>query len=107
MSDAPVVETRSGRLRGELRNGVCRFLGIPYGASTTGANRFRAPQPVQPWAGIRDARAFRPACPQLPIHDSEYFAWYHPAPVNDEDCLHLNVYTCGAQASRRRPVMVW
>jgi para-nitrobenzyl esterase len=107
MSDAPVVETRSGRLRGELRNGVCRFLGIPYGASTAGANRFRAPQPVQPWAGIRDAQTFRPACPQLPIHDSEYFAWYHPAPVNDEDCLHLNVYTCGAQAARRRPVMVW
>ncbi len=107
MASSPVVETRSGRLRGELRNGVCRFLGVSYGASTAGVHRFRPPQPVKPWSGVRDALAFRPACPQLPIHDSEYFAWYHPAPGHDEDCLHLNVYTCGTQASRRRPVMVW
>ena len=46
-----IVETASGRLRGIARNGIHSFRGVHYGASTAGRNRFRAPQPVQPWVG--------------------------------------------------------
>ena len=41
----PIVETVSGKLRGSLDNGIHTFKGVPYGASTTGPNRFRPPQP--------------------------------------------------------------
>ena len=108
-----VVETRSGKLRGALSDQagppIYSFKGIPYAASTAGANRFRAPQPVAPWAGVRDALEFGPTCPQLNIRDSEYFAWYHPVLNGGEDCLRLNVYTPGIESAGqgKRPVMVW
>jgi para-nitrobenzyl esterase len=105
-----IVETASGRLRGIARNGIHSFRGVHYGASTAGRNRFRAPQPVQPWAGVRDALAFGPTCPQQPIrYELPMFAWYHPELHDSEDCLTLNVYTPGVRDGdiRRRPVMVW
>jgi para-nitrobenzyl esterase len=104
-----MVETQHGKLRGATVQGIHSFKGIPYAASTAGANRFRAPQPVEPWAGVRDALEFGSTCPQLNIHDSEYFAWYHPVLNGGEDCLRLNVYTPGLEsgAAGKRPVMVW
>ena len=106
---APITEIRSGKIRGATRLGIHSFKGIPYGASTAGANRFRAPQPVQPWAGVRDALEFGPTCPQLTVRDAELFAWYHPVLNSSEDCLRLNVFTPGVERESRgrRPVMVW
>jgi carboxylesterase type B len=53
-----VVETRQGQLRGRLVDGVPTFKGIPYAAPPFGAHRFRPPQPVEPWSGVRDALTF-------------------------------------------------
>ena len=64
------VRTGSGFVRGkEARPGVTAFLGIPYGGSTAGPNRFRPPMPVEPWSGVRDAFEFGPSCPQ-PVMDA-------------------------------------
>ena len=52
---APVVATRSGRLRGTDVDGISVFKGVRYAAPPFGANRFRPPQPVAPWSGVRDA----------------------------------------------------
>jgi len=67
----PIVEIRSGRIRGAIQDGVRVFRGIPYGADTTGANRFLPARAPRPWTGVRDAtafgpRAFQPFRPMIP-----------------------------------------
>ena len=60
-----IVETTSGRVRGLFFQGVNTFRGIPYGASTAGANRFMPPRKPQPWTGVRDVNAIGLRAPQL------------------------------------------
>jgi hypothetical protein len=60
-----VVETRFGKLRGRLSDGVAAFKGVPYAAPPFGANRLQPPQPVEPWGGLRDALTFGPKSPQV------------------------------------------
>ena len=103
----PVVATASGRIRGVTQLGVRIFKGIPYGAPTGGANRFKPARPPEPWPGIHDAteygqRAFQAARPMIPeIGD----ALTGSGPMS-EDCLRLNVWT-PATGAGNRPVMVW
>jgi para-nitrobenzyl esterase len=106
-ASAPVVETTHGKLRGTATGGVYAFKGIRYGATTAGANRFRPPQPVVPWAGIRDAVELGHAAPQLPGSLSPINRWYNLITPMSEDCLFLNVFTPGLNAGGRRPIMVW
>ncbi len=102
------VETRYGRLAGEEKRGTWLFRGVPYARAPRGELRFRAPEPPEPWGGVRDALATGPSAPQ-PVPPL-------PAVVRrtlglrrrrwSEDCLSLNVWTPGCDGARR-PVMVW
>src|SRR5580692_4301545 len=58
------VETDSGKVYGSSRDGVISFRGIPYAASTEGANRFLPPQKPTPWTGVRSALYWGWVCPQ-------------------------------------------
>ena len=101
-TDGDIVQTRSGRVRGLRENGVQVFRGIPYAASTAGARRFLAPEPLEAWSGVRDATRFGPLAPQLtPAPPGA------TSPVQGEDCLVLNVWTPGTGRDLKRPVMVW
>src|ERR1700747_678899 len=62
---ATVVETSAGKVRGFKRNGVYISKGVPYGASTSGANRFMPPMQPEPWSGIRNALQYGRVCPSL------------------------------------------
>ncbi len=114
----PIVATAAGKVQGALaENGVVVFKGVPYGASTGGQDRFRAPRPPAPWTGIRETKAFGPPAPQgrpsnagpLPPRDPALpppLINNSPAGAQSEDCLVLNVWT-PATDNAKRPVMVW
>lgn len=108
-AERPIVKVRNGALRGLHDNGVFSFKGVPYAADTGGANRFRAPQPVADWPGVRDATAYGPMCPQVRsgMGMGEMFAWYDQKEPMSEACCVLNVFTPGLDAKARRPVMFY
>jgi len=100
------VQTAAGRLRGVVRFGVNQFWGVPYAASTAGANRFMPPAALAAWSGVRDSVQVGNRSPQDPDGPiSEVFALDRQEPMG-EDCLNLNVFTPGLGGGNR-PVMVW
>jgi len=106
----PVVETTAGKIRGTAVNGISAFKGIPYGASTAGANRFMPPRKPTSWGGVRAAVDWAGHAPQAFAgarrpEVSALSGIPDTVPVS-EDCLTLNVWTPGIGAGKR-PVMVW
>jgi para-nitrobenzyl esterase len=90
------------------------FLGIPYAAAPVGNLRWRPPEPPPAWEGVREAKAFGAACPQLPSKWLPEMLGREQM-VTDEACLYLNVWTTNLPASTdaqihkptKAPVMVW
>ncbi|REJ79738.1 MAG: carboxylesterase family protein [Acidobacteria bacterium] len=107
-SDAATAQLVEGAVRGELLDppsGLRVFRGIPYAAAPVGELRWRPPAAPAGWDGVRDATAFAPACPQLPMLA---MMMGETMPPTDEDCLYLNVWTTGSAGDdTARPVMVW
>jgi len=101
MSDAAIVQTDAGPVRGTVTDEYRLFQGIPYAASTAGELRWRPPQPVRPWTEPRDATKTGSMCPQQPSSYAEVASL-------EEDCLCLNVTTPqAADPEWPKPVMVW
>jgi len=92
----------AGQLRGDEKDGIAQFKGVPYAAPPVGPNRFRPPRPLTPWDGVRDALEYGPSCPQSVQRPPGWSA----EDAMSEDCLYLNVWTPGIGAGGR-PVMVW
>lgn len=106
-----IVETIAGKLRGYRSGGIHTFKGIPYARTTTGANRFVAPQKPEAWTGVYPALAWGPVCPQAPNPQGSApeFKWlleFDPG-FSGENCLCLNVWSPAIRDNTRRPVMVW
>jgi len=101
--EAAPVRVEGGLVSGVAESGVVAWKGIPYAAPPVGDLRWRAPQAVTPWTGVRAADAYGHDCMQLPFPSDA-------APLGtppDEDCLYLNVWAPEKQASAKLPVMVW
>ena len=105
MTRGPAVRLSDGVVRGGTRSGISAFLGIPYAAPPFGANRMRPPQPVQAWAGERDATAFGPTVPKGD-YPPQYATLFPEVVIPGEDCLNLNVWTPDVNAAGL-PVLVW
>ncbi len=93
----------SGTVLGEPDKPVSVFRGIPYATPPAGDLRWKPPQPVMPWSGIRECIVFSRAAPQSPQNNPVPVEWSNQS----EDCLYLNVLTQASDASQRLPVMVW
>ena len=106
----PVATTTSGKIRGFVTDGISGFKGVPYGASTAGANRFMPPQKPASWGGVRDAVDWAGHAPQsfLGRRRPELAGLSGPRDTvpESEDCLTLNLWTPGLDTGKR-PVMVW
>jgi para-nitrobenzyl esterase len=100
-----VVKTRYGEVRGSINEGIHTFKGIPYAAPPFGARRFRPPQPVEPWSGVRDALTYGPTVPKPPYFPPFDAIIPEPA-IPGEDCLNLNIWSPDVGAAKL-PVMVW
>jgi para-nitrobenzyl esterase len=117
-NSAPLVAIDSGRISGSHFGSSAHqvmFLGIPYAAPPTGDRRWKPPDPVEPWKGVRRADAFAPACPQ-PVNSvraqaaeakelSQKLPYYRDFQT-DEDCLYLNIWTTNLAGKQKLPVMV-
>ncbi|WP_327302911.1 carboxylesterase family protein [Streptomyces sp. NBC_01298] len=100
-----IATTGQGKVRGRFHNGIATFLGIPYAAPPFGPHRFRAPAPVEPWEGVRDALEYGPTAPKRPYRPPLDRLIPDPSIAGD-DCLNLNVWTPSV-GEGRLPVMVW
>lgn len=99
------VKTDSGAVEGTTSadGKVQIFKGIPYAAPPVGSLRWKEPQPVAKWEGVRKATEFGAHCMQGPIFGDMAFR----DAGQSEDCLYLNVWTPKAEAGAKLPVMVW
>lgn len=100
----PIVETKEGKLRGFLLDGIYTFHGIKY----ANAKRWQMPTPVEPWEGVKDATNYGYICPinGAPAPQGEIYIPHRFWPAN-ENCQYLNIWTTSLNAAAKKPVMVW
>ena len=108
----PVLEIEGGKIQGVETSvkGVYVYKGIPFAAPPVGDLRWKEPQPVIPWDGVKVADTFGPGAMQAK-HDSSNpwtSEFYWEDPEFSEDCLYLNVYTkAPGKPEKKLPVAMW
>lgn len=106
LAEASVVTIDAGQLAGQSLAKVDRFLGVPYAAPPVGLLRWRAPQPVRPWDGLRSAQTAGSACAQIGNYYTSFDETAFDKPYGSEDCLYLNVWA-PRPLRGGRPVLVF
>jgi len=97
------IKTADGVLEGNDESGVYSFKGIPFAAPPVGAFRWKEPQPVEKWTGVRKADKFGPRAMQRPVFGDMNFR----SNGMSEDCLYLNVWTPAKSLDEKLPVLVY
>jgi len=109
--DIAVADTTHGKVKGYKLRNIYYFLGIPYGADTSGENRFMPPQKPEHWTDVFPAIWWGNSAPQNMDnrYANRYIAFKDHWNYDDvsEDCLRINVITPGINDGGKRPVMLW
>ena len=103
------VKTNKGTIEGILVENLQVFKGVPFAAPPVGELRWKAPQPVSKWTGIKKCTSFSASAMQSPpvpfmMWSEEFIA--PPQPLN-EDCLYLNIWAPAKKGKEQYPVLVW
>lgn len=103
------VSVEGGTVQGYSEEGVHIFRGVPFAAPPVGDLRWKAPQPVVPWEGVKQCIDNPPSAMQAV--PEPFFCWsvefMAPKEPMSEDCLYLNVWTAASRSDEKRPVIVW
>jgi para-nitrobenzyl esterase len=99
----PTVRAPAGAVQGLEDGDLNVFKGLPYAQPPVGPARWKAPRPLAPWPGVRQARDFGPACVQ-PAPQPKSIYWADLGPTS-EDCLTLNIWA--PKGAKKAPVLVW
>ncbi|MFV3127074.1 carboxylesterase/lipase family protein [Niveispirillum sp. KHB5.9] len=99
----PTVQAPAGALAGRVNGDLTIFKGIPYAQPPVGERRWKAPEPLPAWTGVRDAGEFGRACVQPRPRAGSIYA--NPPREMGEDCLSLNIWA--PKEAKNAPVLVW
>jgi len=99
IAPTPIVETASGPVLGEVKDGVEVFRALPYAKPPVGDLRWRQPEPPLSWTRVRQATTPGRICIQPPSTGIKG--------PQSEDCLTLDVFTATRTAAKPQPVLVW
>ncbi|UBZ13001.1 carboxylesterase family protein [Flagellimonas marinaquae] len=92
-----LVKTTNGMVQGSAEGDLTVFKGIPFAAPPVGDLRWKAPQPIEPWEGVKKTTEFGPA----PMQGG------NPPSGKSEDCLYLNIWSPAKSPDEKIPVLVW
>ncbi len=92
-----LVKTTNGMVQGSVEGDLTVFKGIPFAAPPVGDLRWKAPQPIEPWEGVKKTTEFAPA----PMQGG------NPPSGKSEDCLYLNIWSPAKSPDEKIPVLVW
>lgn len=102
-AEIPQAQTAAGTLEGINESGVAVFKGVPFAAPPVGELRWKAPQPVEKWEGVRKATEFGPNPMQEVVFGDMAFG----TKENSEDCLYLNIWTPAKSTTDKLPVFIY
>ncbi|MCF0160472.1 MAG: carboxylesterase family protein [Bacteroidaceae bacterium] len=97
------VQTQQGVLEGFEEDGVKKFFGVPFATPPTGDLRWKAPQPMTAWEGVREAKAFG----NDPMQPNIFGDMNFRGPARSEDCLYLNIWTPAKSADEGLPILIY
>ena len=102
-AQGPQVRVEGGMIEGVDSSGVKIFRGVPFAAAPVGNLRWKAPQPVVAWQGVRSAKQFG----NDPIQYNAFGDMVFEGPKQSEDCLYLNVWTPTQNYNEKLPVLIY